>query len=120
MPGEDGAFDAGGVFVDAGEGFEVAEGVVVGFGLGVGDHLVEGVEDLVGFGEGFAFDALGHHGGGGAGYGAAHSLEGDVVDGTGGYFEVDGYLVAAEGVEAFGGVAGVGYGAEVAGFVVVF
>ena len=45
VPGEAGAFDAGGEFADAGEDFQAAQVVLFGFGVEVAfDHSVEFVE----------------------------------------------------------------------------
>ena len=59
VPGEAGAFDAGGKFAHAGEDFQAAQMVLFGFGVEVAcDHPVKFVEHHFGFFLGLAFDGL--------------------------------------------------------------
>ena len=120
VPGEGGAFYADGVFADAGEDAEFAEGGLVEGGVGGGfEHVVEEGEEGVGLGAGFALDDGGHEGGGGFGDGAALAVEAGGGDGVAVELEVELDGVAAEGVVAVHDGVGAGQGPEVAGVLVV-
>src|SRR6266404_5583995 len=77
VPGEDGAFDAGGKLVHAGEHGEFAH-IAVGFAGH--DHLMDAVEQLFHLGLGFALHAFGEQRGRSLGDAAAGPDEADVLD----------------------------------------
>jgi len=81
VPGEAGAFDAGGELAHAGEDFQAAQVVLFGFGVEVAfDHPVEFVEHHFGLLLRLALNGGGHHRGRGFRDRATRPLEAHVLD----------------------------------------
>src|SRR5579862_8079510 len=99
VPGERGAFDAGGVGVHAGECGEFAELVRR---LAGGNDAVKIVEESLRLGRGFALESRGHDRGAGLRDGAAFAVEGEVGDAVALEPEEDAALVAAGRIVAMG------------------
>ena len=72
------------------------------------------LEHLLDLGSGLALDGLGHHRGRGLGDGAALALEADVANHAVGDIEVNGHVIATQGIGALGAPVGGGHGREVA------
>src|SRR5215472_65264 len=102
VPGERGALDACGKARHACECAELSQVRGVFLAVFAAHHPMEAAEDLVGLGGGLSLQCLGHHGPGGARYGASSGLERNVLDAIAVHGDVDLALVAAQRVEAFG------------------
>jgi hypothetical protein len=111
VPGEDGAFHTGRIFMDTGEHGEFAD---IAFNLAGHDHFVDAAEHIFHVGFGFALGKFREEGRGGLGDAAAGTDEADVGDFIAVEDKKEFELVAAEGIVALGGEAGLRHFVEIA------
>src|ERR1700674_165294 len=116
VPGQGGALDSHRELSHPGECRQLAQlGNLAATGGGrAGDQSVEALEETPCLGQRLAAQRLGHHRGGGGRDGAAHALEGDLLDAPVLDPQGDLHPVAAERVVTDGAVAGPGQAAEIA------